>query len=713
MKRLLFVISLSIFTLAACYGQSLAKVKKVDSHQNEIVQKARKYLASNSNLVFYLPCDNVPGWDNKLTGSHSVVFGADRFNNREHAIVFSAGHQGLQAKPGDYFTGDFSISVWVNVQSVSKWSRIIDFGKGQNNSNIVFSNSASMSGIPGMAIYKGEGTDITQIKGKEKDRVKEGEWHQIGASLKDSVARLYLDGVEISKAEKFYTPGKDSRPICLIGKSNFEGESNFYGSMDELRIYNKALSDIEMKLLAGWIFEYDSIIPPDTTSAPIKKPDPKINAGVTPDPGSAPIFIQSIDSIVLLDTIITDTLPPFPLPKELVCSKFKYTTVETPEFKKPEEIESAFNEILKPINGTNMRLISDFSKLRAYTEDNYTEKWEHKFIMFPKGDYGIQILNSLGKQGWELSYYQVVGATVSRPVNPALLKTWEYTIAKPPRYSKDEKELSANKASAEAILNDLGSQGWELKSILKEMHILQRQIGQKQSFAYRIIQGTGVVPYNLSAEGWEFAACPVITNSVNFQTPIVIKKSNVPNYRIYLAEQIERMGLFGGGNRYVYRDQDEAIAKYAALGWRYEGISDGLEGADIIFSAPLNCIDPSKPVIYYNFAKNDMAAQYFAVKFAQYMKGEKNCQVIKHTYATSPDVERAGIEAETPVILNAAFKGKLPDRKEVFITQIGFQLDVKIMLGITAINFRLHLNKLTMSGLEGEIQKMASKLFAQ
>jgi hypothetical protein len=246
------------------------------------------------------------------------------------------------------------------------------------------------------------------------------------------------------------------------------------------------------------------------------------------------------------------------------------------------------------------------------------------------------------------------------------------------------------------------------------MHIMKRETGQKQTFSYRIIEGTGVVPYELSAEGWEFAACPVIVNSVNFQTPIVLKKSNVPNYRIYLAEQVERMGLYGGGNRYVYHDQDEAIAKYASLGWRYEGVSDGgFEGADVIFSAPFNCFDPSKPIIYFNFAKDDDAARYLAGKFAQYMKGEKNCQVMKNIYMNSSDVERAGLKEETPVILNKFYREKMPVRKVVCIKQTGYQLDAKIIVGPKGIDFDLDLHKLTAKELDEEIRKMAAELSKQ
>ncbi|HOW29947.1 MAG TPA: LamG domain-containing protein [Bacteroidales bacterium] len=678
MKRLIFVLWLCVFTSFSLSAQSPAKVKKVNSQQNEVVKKAQLFLASNLNLVFYLPCDNTEGWDSQLVPNQSAVFGNDRFNNKENAIVFSTGHRGLQAKPQDYIKGDFTISVWVNVETISKWSRIIDFGVGQNNSNIVFSNSASMSGIPGLAIYKGEGSDITQLRGTEKDRLKEGEWHHIGAILKGVQAFLFLDGVQINDAMNFYVPGTVHRPVCLIGKSNFEGESNFYGSMDDLRIYDKALTDIEMKLLAGWIFELDSI-PSDTIHKVAPNPGGSGSGGGTGGSGSqkpTPGPEKPKPGTPAPKTIPDNKSQVPDEPFQLYCSKYTYKTLETVDLKPREEMAADINKLIAPYNKTNWRLKGDISLLRAYRKEDDNELWEHKFVMFEKGDNGIQTMNALGKEGWEMVYYQLYGATFSRPVNPASQNKWEYTIVTPPGYAKDEKELAANREAAESFLSGYGKQGWDLLYIFREQHVMKKVTGSKLTYEYRIIQSSGIVPYSLSAGGWEFAACPAIRNSVNFLTPIVIKKSSDPQYKIYIAKQVERMGLLGGGNTNVYDDQDNAIAKYAALGWKYEDISDGLENANILFSAPLNCLDPHKPVIYFNYAPDDPAARDLAVRFAEYLKGENCKQIVRYTHNGKAEVEKAAIEAGKPVILGTKANTPLPEIENLFFSDLGYAVNV-------------------------------------
>lgn len=692
MKRLYLLISLCVFTWTATKAQIHSNVKKVNKQEWEIVQKAKRYLASNLNLVFYLACDNVPGWDEKLVGSHSAVFGDDRYGNKEHAIVFSAGHNGLQARPDDYIKGDFSISVFVKVESVSKWSRIIDFGIGQNNSNIVFSNSASMSGIPGMAIYKGEGSDITQIRGKENNRLKEGEWRQIGATLKDNVATLYLDGVEIIKVADFYTPGNVHRPMCLIGKSNFEGESNFYGSMDDLRIYDKAISDIEMKLLAGWIFEYDSI-PADTLHQEIAS-----ETSSKEDPWPTP----SKPNPVKADTTHINTNP-FPL----LCSKYSYKTLETVEPKSREQIEADINKLLAPYNKTNWHIKGDFSMARAYCKAGDEEKWEHKFVMFGKGDNGVQLCNTMGNEGWEMVYFMLYGATFSRPLNPSLQKKWEYTIVSPPEYAKDEKVLNTNRTAAESLLNEYGKQGWEILSIMRNQHIMKKETGAGLTYEYRIIQASGIVPFELSARGWEFGACPAIQNSLSFLTPIVIKKSSNPQYKIYIAEQVERLGILGGGNTNIYNDLDAAIQKYASLGWKYEDLSDGLENANIVFSAPLNCLDPHKPVIYCNYAPGDPAAKYLVARFTEFLKGENYNQIIPYTHAGNEAIMNKAKEAVQLQISGLKGNSPLPEIDDFFFSDLGYAVNAQFVVNgqLKSYEFKRNLSREEMQAKFGEMLK--------
>ncbi len=59
----------------------------------------------------------------------------DRFNNSNSAIQFNSGYVKIPA--GSYFSSDFTITLWVNLQVIRYWQRIIEFGNGKPLYNVV------------------------------------------------------------------------------------------------------------------------------------------------------------------------------------------------------------------------------------------------------------------------------------------------------------------------------------------------------------------------------------------------------------------------------------------------------------------------------------------------------------------------------------------------------------------------------------------------
>lgn len=53
----------------------------------------------------------------------------------------------LSAPAGVYFSGDFSVSVWIYVINFSVWERIIDFGNGAGGNNVlIFTGTDTVTG---------------------------------------------------------------------------------------------------------------------------------------------------------------------------------------------------------------------------------------------------------------------------------------------------------------------------------------------------------------------------------------------------------------------------------------------------------------------------------------------------------------------------------------------------------------------------------------
>jgi hypothetical protein len=81
-----------------------------------------------SNLI-----DSVRGAN--LFGGSRYSFVPDRFCSANSAIYFNQGY--LQAPSGVYFSGDFTVTAWIYLKSYKSSSRLIDFGNGVANNNIL------------------------------------------------------------------------------------------------------------------------------------------------------------------------------------------------------------------------------------------------------------------------------------------------------------------------------------------------------------------------------------------------------------------------------------------------------------------------------------------------------------------------------------------------------------------------------------------------
>ena len=70
---------------------------------------------------------------------------------------------------------------------------------------------------------------------------------------KEKVAKLYVDG-KVVKEEKYSSPLDVSHNLCMrIGARHCPNLADYFfnGDMDEFRIYNRELSETEVKQLAG------------------------------------------------------------------------------------------------------------------------------------------------------------------------------------------------------------------------------------------------------------------------------------------------------------------------------------------------------------------------------------------------------------------------------------------------------------------------------
>lgn len=220
---------------------------------------ALSYASLSDGLIGYFPFEQNT---NDLSGyNHSGViygepeFSEDRFGNTDSALSFDGEDDFMEVDHNYSFEqGDFSISFWVNKAEntttnydncwgVTQWNG----GGGTPGENEWLLSIGSYN--TDLPIFGVEiGTNIYHAR--SSDPITIGEWHHIAGIRQQDYIMLYVDGIledstEIGSAS-INSSGKNLR-IANSALDYYHTNAAF----DEIRIYNRALSEAEVKQLSA------------------------------------------------------------------------------------------------------------------------------------------------------------------------------------------------------------------------------------------------------------------------------------------------------------------------------------------------------------------------------------------------------------------------------------------------------------------------------
>lgn len=139
------------------------------------------------------------------------------------------------------FPAGLTISVWANPSAAGSWARFIDLGNGASSDNIYLSRSSNTAALA-FNVYTGStGAAVTAANALVLN-----EWQMLVATLDEAGnVVLYRNGRPVQT-------GTLPLPRTVVRTSNFIGDSNwaddaFYaGLIDDLQIYNYAISEDEV-----------------------------------------------------------------------------------------------------------------------------------------------------------------------------------------------------------------------------------------------------------------------------------------------------------------------------------------------------------------------------------------------------------------------------------------------------------------------------------
>jgi hypothetical protein len=180
-----------------------------------------------------------------MTQGDLTVFTHDIYGNQNSALALNGGW--IQVPSGIYFNAaEFTISAWILPKDVGYYARLIDFGNGPDNDNIILSISYKEFIQPTLHIFSGSNY---LVRATSPTPLVLDKWQFLAATFNGTNSRIYIDGILTVDWYRNYTLPIVERTQCFIGKSNWDNDDFSYSYIDDLRIHNKALNEAEIDQL--------------------------------------------------------------------------------------------------------------------------------------------------------------------------------------------------------------------------------------------------------------------------------------------------------------------------------------------------------------------------------------------------------------------------------------------------------------------------------
>lgn len=142
------------------------------------------------------------------------------------------------------FTAGLTVCGWMKFRNLNNWSRLIDFGNGQANSNILFANSGGSNGLR-WAIWNGTAVETPL---DIADFFLVGEWEFVCGTYDGSTMAAYKNGVSAGSMANPNGMLAAGRTSNFIARSNWGADALYDGQIDEVEVSKVARSADWIKL---------------------------------------------------------------------------------------------------------------------------------------------------------------------------------------------------------------------------------------------------------------------------------------------------------------------------------------------------------------------------------------------------------------------------------------------------------------------------------
>ncbi|HYO10231.1 MAG TPA: LamG-like jellyroll fold domain-containing protein, partial [Tepidisphaeraceae bacterium] len=215
-------------------------------------------LTVTNNLRAWFPADGAAGAtltdssgqnrDGTLTAPYAYEPGV-----AGNALNLAGG--GAASLPNGIVSGlnDFTIATWIKIANLQNWARVFDFGTGTN--AYMFLTPRSDAGTLRFAITTAGNGSEQRLNGPA---IAANAWTHVAVTLTGNTGRLYVNGalVATNNAMTVHPTALGSTTRNYLGDSQFAPDPSLQGSIDDFRIYARALSAAEVTNLTGQRLAY-------------------------------------------------------------------------------------------------------------------------------------------------------------------------------------------------------------------------------------------------------------------------------------------------------------------------------------------------------------------------------------------------------------------------------------------------------------------------
>lgn len=187
--------------------------------------------------------DNVVIETNGNYNAISSAFTSDRTTTGvlNTALIFN-GSDSVVSGAADITFSEFTVTAWVKVASPSAWTRAVAKGDGGYTTTFIIGQASDGVGSIYLGILDGNNQDI--VFGGQG--IPTGVWTMITGTWDGTMATTYLNGgIQVEQATATSAIYNSTAPFYL-GSSADAAQYNFVGDIDEVRIFDVALTAIQV-----------------------------------------------------------------------------------------------------------------------------------------------------------------------------------------------------------------------------------------------------------------------------------------------------------------------------------------------------------------------------------------------------------------------------------------------------------------------------------